>query len=600
MITFIQKFIDEYQKMLPIDWIESSYDWHNTTQGKEYYSNGIQRINKVVDQCFIYFSKSVISGEYIIANDLTSYLEELSNILAGHEYPPINKYQYQSRLYKEYKKLDDSIQIAINHYLQLIYNVNQKVSVEYHKFLVNAFATNGKRLSIDKIKDLIGCVFAVCAKDHSLSYDDNDIQELILIYESLKEEEILQKPDIRPIYTIIKDKCYFLIKKLVYFNGQNEYVINYQNRRIDTSHITSKYFEEYDKYFEFFHKPQYSNNEPLVYQWENKCIQNTVRIGQIIPLIKYYKDSGNATNQQVDNLISRFNALYNKLYNIYSKFPHREFDIYALNTMKNYMYNCRLSFRMCNRNYTYDLFISDMEEIEYIQATTHIKNFYPYKKAISFLLNSIRKDITDNLLPEDTLTQKFETLHSYIKKFENSIHWCQVKKFYPVQLMYNECSESFDRIRVFTPSSYSRPIDYRALNDDLQQYKTEIGILKGEIELHKERTKIEALKKEIDVSKKSNIEILSLFTAVITFLFGSVNIFSDQNNASISIPQQILQIICLGLVLLLFVSAIYLLTLRREKSYIEYFKHPRFYLFGLSILGYIVILYIIVIKTISP
>lgn len=166
--------------------------------------------------------------------------------------------------------------------------------------------------------------------------------------------------------------------------------------------------------------------------------------------------------------------------------------------------------------------------------------------------------------------------------------------------MYNECSKSFDRIRVFTPSSYSRPIDYKALNDDLQQYKTDVGILKGEISLHKERTKIEALKTEIDASKKSNIEILSLFTAVITFLFGCVNIFSDKNNISISISQQILQIVCLGLILLLFVSAIYLLTLRREESIGAYFKHPRFYFFGLSILGYIVILCIIVIKVLLP
>lgn len=115
MITFIQDFINEYQKTLPVDWIESSYNWTNSTQGKAYYSDGIQRINKVIDLCFIYFSKSVISGEYIANANLTSNLEDLSNILAGHEYPPIDKDQYQSRLFHEYKKLDDNIQIAINH-----------------------------------------------------------------------------------------------------------------------------------------------------------------------------------------------------------------------------------------------------------------------------------------------------------------------------------------------------------------------------------------------------------------------------------------------------------------------------------------------------
>ena len=200
---------------------------------------------------------------------------------------------------------------------------------------------------------------------------------------------------------------------------------------------------------------------------------------------------------------------------------------------------------------------------------------------------------------EEVLMQKYQALNDYIYKFETAIHWCEEQHFYPVQLLYNEClkKDNSSGLIVFMPSSFSRPINYNKLEDDLKQYKSELGLIKGELNLQKERARIELLKNEIDASKKSNIEILGIFTTVITFLFGCVNIFSGTNNTTLSLSEQVLRIMCLGLILLLFVSAIYLLTMRREKQFMDYLRHPRFIFFGLSIIGYILILVVIVCKT---
>lgn len=591
--TFIDKISKEYQTDFPIDWIEN-LDWSNKAQSQLSYKQGIQLIDKFSESFFVALSKSVISGEYLVRGNLLQDLKNFSSTVEN-DYSPINTPFLKNKLYEEYQQLDDNILITIDGYRQLIYTVNNKISQEYHKLLVNAFATNGRKVTKAHFRALHTYVFNVYAIDHMLSYDKEDIQSIILIKEELTNKEPKQSALIRPIYQLLKDKCSFLIKKLVFFDGTAEYSINFETKIIDKGSISAEYLRDFDKYFEFFHKHQYADHEPLVYEWENNCLQKKAKLGQMILLMKYYKDHKDTIEQQVQNLIAEFDHVYTR---ILPQFSNRRFDVYALNTLKNYMYNCRLSFRM-NHNYTYEKLCSDMIEIEQIQRITHIKNFYPFKKAIAFLIKDIRNDFNNVSYSENTLAQKYQALNDYIHKFETAIHWCKEQHFYPVQLLYNEClkKDNNSGLIVFMPSSFSRPINYNKLEDELKQYKSEFGLMKGELNLQKEKARIELLKNEIDASKKSNIEILGLFTAVITFLFGCVNIFSGTNNTTISLSEQILHIMCLGIILLLFVSAIYILTIRRENELKNYLKHPRFILFGLSIIGYIIILAIIVYNT---
>lgn len=593
--TIISKYIKaKYVSDFDVDWIEK-YDWSNKSSIEESHKIGIKKISDFIDHCFVYFCKSIISGEYIIKGQIDNDLSEICEII-GNEYQPNDSIPLKQQLYQEYQKLDENIFLIVNKYRHFIYTITNKINQEHHQYIVNAIYTNGKIISIPQFDVLYNRVFDIFMLDHSLSYDKVDLQRLILIFEELNKKESLKSESIKPIYKILKEKCSFLIKKLVYFNdGLNEYAVDFSRKEININDVQSEAFKDFDVSFNFFHKEVYLGNEPMVLDWQRRCQNKSIKIGQMILLMKYYKDYKGSVNQQVDNLIKAFDSLYKNLLN---KFSERQFDIYALYTLKNYMYNSRLSFRM-KHNYTFDKLCVDMDEIEGIQADTHIKNFYPYKKAVKFLIDDIRGDFNNEIFSEDSIMRKFSYLNEYIDKFNEAVIWCKEEKFYPVQNMYNECivrDTAYGGV-VFMASSYSRPIKYDKLYDDIEEFKSEARLLKNEISLFKERAAIAQLKKEIDASKKSNIEILGAFTAVITFLFGCVNIFSDNENVNrTTLTDNIANIIGLGLILLLFVSAIYFLTVRRESSWTEYFKHPRFIVFGLSIIVYMVVLFLYLFK----
>ena len=342
-----------------------------------------------------------------------------------------------------------------------------------------------------------------------MSYNRHEFPKLILLLERLSKEESLSDEPIKSVFTILKEKCAFLIKKLVYLDGQIEYSINFKNKLIYKSDISTNVFKKFNAYFDFFYRDNYSVNEKFVIEWQKLCYEKKASIGQMVLLIKYYKDSKVATIKQVDRLLAEFNHKYKRIYN---KYINRQFDIFALNTIKNYMHNCRLSFLM-SHDYSFDMLLTDMATIEEIQDETRIKNFYPYRKAVDFIINDIQNDIQyGNTVEEKILIKKLSKLNEFLAKLEDSIRWCKEQDFYPVQLFYNECityNQDF-HLRIFIPSSFSRPINYNKLLENLDQYKIKAEMLKSEIPILKERLEIEELKEKNLLKESEGAMIVDL------------------------------------------------------------------------------------------
>ena len=584
---FVNECSKRYASVFAIDWIEE-YSWDEPLNCEQSYKQGISKISDFVEYCFIEISKSIISGEYVIKteidNDLTTFSELLSN-----EYPPYEENAYKNKLYEEYRRLDNNIIVLIKHYRYFISVVNDKINLTHPDLIVNAFYTERKRTTHSLLDNLYKYVFPICQLDHMLSYDEYDVQNLILLCEDLLKIIPKQKSEIKPIFEVLKDKCQLLMKKLVFKDQITEYSVDFLKKKINLGEVNSEAFKGFDTSFNFFQQDSYSEFDRNVVEWQKKCREKNLKVGQMLLLMKFYKDYRNSSIIQIDNLLKEFNGVYEMLC---LKFANRQFDIYALSTLKNYMYNCRLSFHLKDSKYTFEQLCEDITELEIIQTETQVRNFYPFRKAIIWLFEVIRNEMQENKMDHNSLDTRVHFLEKCICRFEEAIKWCEKNHFYPVQNMYNECiarTNYYDGV-VFTPSSYSRPIKYERLRDSLQEYKEEIRFLKNEIIMHDERQEVEHLKETIDSSKKSNIEILGAFTAVITFLFGCVNIFSVDNNATMSFKEQVGHIVCLGLILLLFVNAIYFLTLRKEAAFKEYLKHPRFYAFGLSAIFYVALL----------
>ena len=58
------------------------------------------------------------------------------------------------------------------------------------------------------------------------------------------------------------------------------------------------------------------------------------------------------------------------------KTPLLPFDKYALKTIKNYMYNCKLSLLINEKNCTYEAVIQLLDEITNVQTETSIQKFF--------------------------------------------------------------------------------------------------------------------------------------------------------------------------------------------------------------------------------
>ena len=584
-MIYIEECKRKYTEYFPVDWIEK-YDWNSSDKAVNSCKIGFSHINDFANISFLLLSKSILSGEYIHNVDKMPQIFDEIKELTAHEYAsPILSDDLKKKLYQEYEKIDKEIRICLTHYHSLWSLVSDKIDISDHDYIFNVFSISESLTGDHLLTGIVKFMIPLCKMDHMLSFAKNSISNLILLREDIKEE--LQKHNGSStgiVYKALFDKCSFLLKKMLHVSGKSEYCFNFKSYSIKDEDIDIETLSDLYEKFKFLH--QQNSESEKINNWQNKCILKNIRISEIVMLMKYYqKDKGTLT--QIDNLLSYFDKLYNRLY---KKVINRRFDRHALNTTKNYLYNCRFSHKIQQATYTYRDLIVDMQEINDIQINTGIRNFYPYRKAVCFLIKDISDSITDNTINSETLlNEKLHLLEQYISSLERSINWCKSQNFYPFQLMFNECSVKYEdlNIRLFMPSSFTRPIEYKPLLDEITEYKSQILFFRNKIELLQEKRNIENIKLEITKSERRYIEILGVFTAVITFLFGTIDFFSTAKVARELIHSSL----ALGVILLLFSSSIYFLTIPKLNRFSDYLLHPRFWFFGIASLVYLIILF---------
>lgn len=585
-MIYIEECKRKYVEFFPVDWIEK-LEWKDRDTSLASYKEGFLRINNFEILCFELLSKSALSGEYINNVDrMPLFFDEIKELTA-HEYSSPNpsiQSELRDSLYKEYQILDKNLRICSVQYYRLWSFVSNKIDNFDHDFIFNVYTSAGDPSGNRLLSGFIRFVIPLCQEDHMLSFAPNDISGLILRREELKNELEKYSGAVGIIYNALFDKCSFLLKKILHVSGKSEYCFNFKTYQIKKEDIQIDTFNELYERFEFLHGKDF--DEAGISEWQHKCLSGSVRISEIVMLMKHYQKDG-GTIRQINNLLDDFNKKYNKLY---KKVFNKKFNRHALNTTKNYLYNCRLSFKIKHTKYSFEDLCVDMEEIENIQAETGVKNFYPYRKAVIFLFEDIANDISLKLdyNYENSVIPKLELLKKFLSKLEIAIKWCENQHFYPFQLMFNECciKHSVLNIRLFVPSSFTRPIKYDQLFEELEEYKLKEILFQNKIELLKEREKIEHIKADLAKSERKYIEILGVFTAIITFLFGSINFYSKTEDVTTLISS------CLGfgIILLLFSSSIYFLTMPQLKTKKDYWQHPRFLFLGIASILYFAIL----------
>lgn len=167
---------------------------------------------------------------------------DIENLTQPKEYQPIDSEStLKQETYRRYRCLDNELTKVLIHYRAFILLMNTKTDGENHKYIVNAyFVDEEESSSIELFEYLIVFILRLCKIDHSLSYDERTIRNLILMRVDL--EKLIEKnvDEIADIFRIALNKSSFLLKKLIYFKGKSEYVLNFKSYTIDDNSIDIK------------------------------------------------------------------------------------------------------------------------------------------------------------------------------------------------------------------------------------------------------------------------------------------------------------------------------------------------------------------------
>ena len=566
----IGELCDLFEKEFPIGWLEN-HDWSNDSASTDSLSKIIEKIDNFEQDAFYLFAQSVLSGEYVVKyNIILRKINALKEILSnGEVFVEGNTIKEQAGVIFN-QLLSDYLRF-VNKYRFLLSIINNKYSDRFTDYVINAYREPAEDKYHSSLSLLYNILLDMTRLDHLMSYDKKSIIQLILMHteieEAIKRESLLPKN--RLVIKIMDEKIVFLLKKLLVEDNQEfDYMINFERKHHDTKTINFQFLKQFDSFFDFYRCDSYSNNDSIGKELDKRAYNRSLYIGYYALLMKFYKDSRSSNISQVENILRDFENYYDSLQVCFNKRP---FDKYALNTIKNYMYNCLLSFKMTENDYSFNDLKKDVDVIQNIQRETGILNFYPYRKAILYILKLFGNK--DSYSKTDLMRFR-EVLSKYVKRYEEAIAWCDTATFYPIQCAYRECLVRVkDFGAVFIASSFCRPIKYQKLKEELASFKNRLLLLDNEIEIRNEKEQLLDLRKEIDHSNTRQIEILSFFTAIITFIFGTIGFFAESKENDFL--HMVFATLGLGAVLMIFVSGIYLVTVRKEKCIRDYFRHPR-------------------------
>ncbi len=582
-MCYVENSVSEYTECFPLDWIDK-LDW---TEDKKIDSlrSGSDKIEAYADLIFEQLWKSALTGEYITEGEkVKRVLSELLDLCTTIEYTSDSQNQEQERLLYAYMVLNEDLAGCLKAYLSLLSLIEDKLERDEHDWMFNIYysskAGNGGN---SQLRIFTKFVIPLCKADHMLSYAEDSIKSLIIMRHELQS---YKKKDSNVILDILMDKASFLLKKMLHVKKSDkaEYSLDFKQYVITKDDIKLDNLKIFDDKFEFLHKNQICSLRERA-QWEVRVmVKNEINTSDVILLMTYY--------QSLEHSLSDINALIERYVEFYKQKQGDGslclFDKYSLDLVINYLYNCRFSYKIKN-GVPLDEFYADLDEIQGLQRKTVIFNFFPYRKAILFLKEKwieplMRKDAVDI----EKLNLLLEKLEYYIAQYKKALKWCENMYFYPFQLAFCDSKVHYEGcIDVFYPSTFTRPMRYDELKEDLEKFNALMLNYKTKFDLMGERSKLEEVKFDIRQAESKNVKTLGLFTSVVTFLFGSVNIFTTGK----SFKEVIGSTMALGVLLLLFCSLLYFLLLPPKKNFVQMVTDVKFIVFGLFSLIFMIILF---------
>jgi hypothetical protein len=510
-------------------------------------------------------SYSLLSGEYIYAEDIKKSLNiiegKVKDFIKNTDYLPTD---IQSKIF-EYSSC---ITIIIEGYKIFIQDISNQYSTDRIEFL---FSQNNQFENVIKESDLSGklasitdyffYLISITHIDHFPSNENEYITDLFDLEKKINNLKIHEYTDItRNILIKIK----FLMHKwkerkvsenpkshLYLLDGDIKTVENFKEENLKLK----EWCEIIETQYELISKSWIHILESRVKPYKHKNLSD-LKVLEIHQLIKYYKD--------VKPDYTKLNDIYIYLRDK-TDLNANNYDVYANIVATNYSLNNSFSlFLELNRDLT-------IIKEKYTKVKDGIKgeinNFFLEKKYLEyiteFLLKKINEDDKIQYIDryEDIIKSHCKTeVDSYFSKKE----WAKLNFNYIFILPFEECLVPCNDVKgldnIFYASSFVLPPTSNKIEKEYEKIKEDFEKINLLISTGKyfktEIQKIEKLNSELDRKDFKSIEIISIFTAIITFILSSIPAYKFINSAE----ESILFMLSLATALAIFITLIFFST----------------------------------------
>ncbi|WP_254562880.1 hypothetical protein [Dyadobacter diqingensis] len=525
---------------------------------------------------------SLISGEYIrepeFLNNLESTLQlfspsyyfdqsvtddesvnQLNNLIISafkiYSYSLRNYKHFHSNVTRDYNSIDTSIRF------------NAIKSMRFDNMPASLASV------VDQAHEFRTINIKLAEYDHHISARPNILKELVLLSHNLKERS--QESNI--IYSILLDKCVFLLQKISYRYKQSEqnflYAIDFVERELNDENLDQYFFQD----FSVITKLHYDVDNGV----SSRDFTSTLNTA-----LRNYQNNQNLTYENFHCIVKKYkilNVSESKLIEISDKFTSHfsfqseeinDFDKRAYEITKNYIFNNRFSVLTNIDHIPFSELLKEINNIDFLQQETKVFNYFPYLKICQHLTKQL-----DSLLEpgrQSKYDENFEKIiyyFKYLRQFQEilkkNFDWCKDRNFSPYQMPISECTRTVERdehqVQVFLASSIVLPIDYERVQKDVATVTSDYikleTISKVQSSILVDIKKIQDIKETIEKTDKKHIEILSVFAAIVLFVSSNIQVF----NKTETIEDALRFMLIFAYVMILFIIIIWMIT--RESSF---------------------------------
>ncbi|KDN56706.1 RND transporter family protein [Flavobacterium seoulense] len=579
---------EESQKEDEVQEIDNENELLTTTREELVLQKDIyfQEASAALTKVYEILNYSLLAGEYIYNQDLKKEIDEIESFLnnvpflhpelQGKFLEFISAFKIGCAVYKTFiKNIENEYS---NERVEYVFSFNEQVRQEYKKAnltessesLVNYFSTN-LDLSI---------------YDHFFSSENGHFEALYKIQKYIEDLNLFEFDNITKV---VKFKCDFLKYKWIARKQQDKLNIHINidgdANDIEDYSPTNKTIQDWveliNSHYELYQQNWKQKIKQSVKNFKNTDLDK-LNFLQIHQLIKFNKDVEKDYVKLTE--INKFLLSQNT--------PDANFyDKYALSIIKNYAVNNTFSSFLEKNENIYQIKDQYKKAKGKVQGT--VNNFFLDKKYLGALLEILKKKSpeVDNIKFLDEYGELISSeCQNKLDEYYANKEWSKSNNNYIFLLPFVESKVEIPELDIdelpfiFIPSSFILPTVNYQIETDYSEIRQKFKSLFFQIDttrkIRKDLEEIKELKNEIQKQDYKSIEIISIFTAIITFVLSSIPAYKFIEN----VTESILFMIGLACSLSIFVMLIFFTTrgfVKNSKAYI-------FYIFVLAILAGIV------------